>query len=177
MPPSKAQRAKTAERREKAIALRLAGATWEQIAQALKYAGKAAAYVDVQRALRQRIEAQHERADELLMLELMRLDRLQQGLWAQAIGGDPKAADAVLRVIDRRIRLLGLDGPQHMDEQTRRELTLRVAEQMQVVLARVLDSLGLSEEQRALVPELIREAVAALAASGSLRQIDGEVVG
>jgi hypothetical protein len=50
--------------------------------------------------------------DELREIELDRLDRLQRGIWERAKDGDIRAIDAVLRIIDRRARLLGLDAPQ-----------------------------------------------------------------
>lgn len=45
-------------------------------------------------------------------LELLRLDELQSGLWDRAVSGDVKAVNAVLRIIEQRSRLLGLDRPQ-----------------------------------------------------------------
>jgi hypothetical protein len=46
---------------------------------------------------------------ELLSLEVMRLDQLQQAYWAAALSGDVRAADVVLKVLDKRTKLLGLD--------------------------------------------------------------------
>jgi len=37
------------------------------------------------------------------------VDSALRGLWPAAVAGDTKSADTVLRVIDRRMRLLGLD--------------------------------------------------------------------
>lgn len=47
--------------------------------------------------------------DQLRTLEVARLDALQAAVWEQAMTGDPKAANTVLRIIDRRIKILGLD--------------------------------------------------------------------
>ena len=41
--------------------------------------------------------------------ELARLDRMQVGLWPQVIKGNHGAIDRVLRIMERRARLLGLD--------------------------------------------------------------------
>jgi hypothetical protein len=41
-------------------------------------------------------------------VELARLDALQVAHWQQACHGDTRPAQIVLRVIDQRIRLLGL---------------------------------------------------------------------
>lgn len=111
MPASKAQRAKTAERRAKAVAMRLAGVDYETIAQRLGYASRGAAYTDIDRALQARLAEQHQGAHVLRQQELARLDRLQAAAWTAAASGDLKAIETVLKVIDRRCKLLGLDAP------------------------------------------------------------------
>jgi hypothetical protein len=112
MPASRAQRAKTAQRRTEAIKLRLAGVDFDTIAARLGYASRGAACTDINRALEQAVAEQTASADVLRHEELQRLDRLQAGLWTAAAGGDTKAVDSVLRIIDRRCKLLGLDAPQ-----------------------------------------------------------------
>lgn len=111
MPASRAQQAFTAERRRQAVALRLAGMPYDAIAEKLKYADRAAAHKDITRALEQSAKELHRNLDVLRQEELERLNRLQAGLWAAAVAGDTKAAQAVLGIIDRRCKLLGLDAP------------------------------------------------------------------
>jgi hypothetical protein len=111
MPASKAQRAQTAERRGKAIALRLAGLDYETIAQRLGYSGRAAAYKDIERALAANLAQERASSEELRKVELLRLDRLQAAAWQAAATGDLRAIETVLKVIDRRCKLLGLDAP------------------------------------------------------------------
>ena len=60
-------------------------------------------------------EEQARAADELRTTELMRLDRLQAAAWAQAAKGDLRAIETMLRVIDRRCRILGLDAPRRVE--------------------------------------------------------------
>lgn len=175
MPPSKAQRAQTAERRSKAIQLRLAGADWTQIADALGYADRAAACKDVTRALEAHVATQRAGAEVLRETELQRLDRLQRGLWPAAIAGDTKSADTVLRVIDRRMRLLGLDVPPDVEDRIRRELVARIGAQMYMVFGQVLDGLGLTDGQRQSVPALLDAAVGGFV--GRERQVlEGSIV-
>jgi len=50
-----------------------------------------------------------EKVEEYRELELARLDALQAARWPQAVAGSVRPADLVLRVIDRRIKLLSLD--------------------------------------------------------------------
>lgn len=111
MAASKAQRAVTAERRAKAITLRLAGMDYSTIADRLGYSNRAAACKDITRALAVNLAELGRTADELREVELTRLDRLQAAAWAPAVGGDLRSIETVLRVIDRRCKLLGLDAP------------------------------------------------------------------
>ncbi len=112
MPASDAQRLKTAERRAQCLALKLAGVGWDQIAERLGYAGKAAACKDFGRALDAARGTLVLNAQELREVDLMRLDRVQAGSWKRALGGDHKAADTVLKCHDRRVKLLDLTGAQ-----------------------------------------------------------------
>jgi hypothetical protein len=114
MPASKAQRAATAERRSRAIAMRIAGVDYDTIARQLGYADRGSACKDVSRALEQRTKEQQQAADSLRTAEVARLDRLQAGLWTAAAGGDARTVEVVLKVIDRRIKLLGLDQAQRI---------------------------------------------------------------
>jgi hypothetical protein len=115
MPASKAQRALTAKRRTDAIALRLAGADYETIAERLGYSSRGAAYTDITRALEARLAEQRQEVDLLRQEELARLNRLQMGVWTAAVGGDPRSAEVALKIIDRRCKLLGLDAPQRLE--------------------------------------------------------------
>jgi hypothetical protein len=49
------------------------------------------------------------RKEEVLNLELARLDALQDAVWDQAMTGDTKAVDSALKVINMRAKLLGLE--------------------------------------------------------------------
>lgn len=98
--------AKAAERRAEALKLRLAGATYEQIAKRLDYSHRGKAHDDVMAALR---AVTAEPAKELLTLELQRLDAMLIGLWRQAAQGQPAAVDRVLKIMERRAKYLGLD--------------------------------------------------------------------
>jgi hypothetical protein len=81
------------------------GHTYQAIADELGYANRGTVHRIVKTAL-----ADHEMdsVDELRQLELDRLDMVQLAYWDRAMGGDNPAAQLVLKVIDRRCRLLGL---------------------------------------------------------------------
>ena len=56
-------------------------------------------------------EVTDETAEMLRKQEGERLDLLQRGVWADALAGDTKATTAVLRIMERRAKLFGLDAP------------------------------------------------------------------
>jgi hypothetical protein len=102
-------RALAAHRRRVAVELALTGRTYQQIADEMGYANRGTVYRIVQRTLQDRV---YESVDDLRRLEVARLDALQSRYWSRAMSGDLGAAGVVLRVIDRRARLLGLaDSP------------------------------------------------------------------
>lgn len=102
--PRTTKHAREAKENE-ALRLRLAGGTYDAIARVMGYANRDGAWKAVDRALaRQRAEA----ADQLLALELTRLDALQRGVFATALGGNVQAIASVLKVMDHRAKLTGL---------------------------------------------------------------------
>lgn len=109
------------ERESQAVQLRIAGVSYEAIAQRLGMT-PAGAYKAVKRALRRVIEKTTEDAEELRRLEIGRLDRLLLAVWPLATGRQPGAAgpdlgavDRALRIIERRCELLGLNAPKAID--------------------------------------------------------------
>lgn len=100
-------RALAAARRARAIELRAQGRTYEDIARELGYANRGTVCHIVSDALKARTD---EAVDTLRSLEAQRLDALQAALWDKAMAGDVSAAQAAIRIIISRCRLLGLDG-------------------------------------------------------------------
>lgn len=93
-------------RRARCVELALAGHSYDEIALAVGYQNRGTAWRAVQDSLNSRIA---EGVAEYRDLELARLDALQAAHWPQAVAGSVRSADLVLRVIDRRMRILGLD--------------------------------------------------------------------
>lgn len=102
------------ERELKALEMRKAGATFEQIGNALGITPQGA-HRAVKRALRRIIEKSDEAAEEIRRLELERLDAMLLALWPQAKRGNLGAVDRILRIMERRAKLLGLDAPKAVD--------------------------------------------------------------
>ena len=102
-------RAVAAVKRAKVVEAVADGATYEQAAEQAGYATRSGAYKAFWKALDGR---EAEAVEDHRALELARLDALQVVLWERALGGDVKAVNAVLRIIEQRSRLLGLDKPE-----------------------------------------------------------------
>jgi hypothetical protein len=93
---------------ERALALRRAGGTYRAISDALNLSGPGRAWKLVDRALRDFIE---EPAESVRALALARLDDMLLAIWPLARKGHLGAVDRVLKIEERRAKLLGLDAP------------------------------------------------------------------
>lgn len=96
------------DREVKVLELRRAGLTWQRIAEEVGYADHTGAYAAYKRAIKR---TQQQPADELREQELDRIDRLQLALWPKAMKGDNASVNTIVRLMERRARLLGLDTP------------------------------------------------------------------
>lgn len=97
-------------RAEEAYELKLSGKSLREIAIELGFDSTADVAKLISNQLK--LEAKHLTSVErggLLQMELDRLDRLQEKCWPAAMMGDPKSVEAVLKIMDRRIRVAGLD--------------------------------------------------------------------
>jgi hypothetical protein len=101
----KDRREELAQKRIRAAQLRTAGYTYAEIARTLGYANEGGAWKAVEAV---RKTAIRESGRELVNLELERFDQLQRAATSRALGGDPSAIRAALRVMDQRARMLGL---------------------------------------------------------------------
>lgn len=91
------------------MALRLAGASYKDIADALGYSDPSSAHDVIMQTL-SRINFHN--AKELRAIENARLDRAQQAIWAQVLDGELGAVKTFLKLAERRAKLNGLDAPQ-----------------------------------------------------------------
>lgn len=100
-----------AKEREKTMQLRLAGATYREIAEAMDCSVSTAK----RRCETSLAEIGKQERELLRSLEVDRLDRLQRAVWADAIQGDLPSIDRALKIIDQRSKLLGLNAPTQVD--------------------------------------------------------------
>lgn len=96
------------ERQAKALELRKAGLTYQQIADTLGYGSISAAEKAIKSGLKTLIR---EPAEELRALELERLDKMLASHWKAVLNGHVRSTEVVLRIMARRAALLGLDAP------------------------------------------------------------------
>jgi hypothetical protein len=98
---------------EAAVQLRIAGATWSEIATTLGFPTPRAALVSVERTLAKQLQTTDR--DKLRMLAGDRLDRLLRSVWPKAIDGESPehlmAVGKAREIIDRHAKLFGLDAP------------------------------------------------------------------
>lgn len=95
--------------------LRLAGAQWDEIATALGYQTGSTAHAVVKREVAS-VQLAKQTRQEMMDLELERLDMLQLVVWRTARQGDLKAIEAVLKIMATRHRLLGMGDAVYEDE-------------------------------------------------------------
>ncbi|MGP4995521.1 hypothetical protein [Glutamicibacter ardleyensis] len=105
---------KTHARRIKALQLRAARLTYQQIADRLYNGDRGNCYRDIQKAMsNQEKEAVNEvRAQEILLLDELARPQIKKALET----GDDKAVTAVLRIMERRAKYLGLDAPTQVEQ-------------------------------------------------------------
>jgi hypothetical protein len=94
------------DRQLRALELRKAGASYKVIADALGYAHPSGAAQAVVAALKAVVR---EPAEEVRTLELERLDAALLAIWPAVRAGNFGAVDRVVRIMERRAKLLGLD--------------------------------------------------------------------
>lgn len=101
-------RVRSTMRKAKALELRAEGLTWDEVAKQSGYKSPQAAQLSVRNALEATLK---EPADHLRLIELQRLEMLQKTWFPKAVEGDRDAAAVVLKISERRSKLMGLDAP------------------------------------------------------------------
>lgn len=108
------------EYRRRAWELRLAGLTQQQIGTKLGISQSLVSRM-LARARADATTATHEIASNATTEQVARLDRMLTALWEKVRNGNERAVDTVLRIEERRAKLLGLDAA------TRKEIDITSA--------------------------------------------------
>lgn len=130
-------KAQSEHRKLNALELRKSGATYRQIARQL---GVSHTQImrDVQSSLAEIAQQREQEAKQLRELEAMRYDALQSSIWMRAVKGDIGAITTVLKIMQQRAQLLGLN------EATKHELNVLIDVAPQVIrLVEALNNAGL----------------------------------
>ena len=98
----------TLEKEAQVLSLRRLGATFDAIAKQLGYASASGAYNAYRRAC---LKIIYEEVEETRKMEMDRLDNAQTRIMNAVNNGDIPAINALLRIMERRAKLLGLDMP------------------------------------------------------------------
>ena len=96
--------------------MRKAGVTYAEIAKIVGFATEGGARKTVRIALENIAQKSSEEAAEVRVLELQRLDGVLRIAWSRAVADKSmEAIDRVLKIIERRSKLLGLDAPKRTE--------------------------------------------------------------
>lgn len=98
----------------------MSGLDWWSVARLTGYSSGGAAYNGAMAILK---NLPREDTGDLRILEGERLSAMQDALWKRCMRGDEWAIDRVLKIMDRRAKLLGLDKP---PEEQKVDITLRI---------------------------------------------------
>jgi hypothetical protein len=109
MPKTPTTGLRVTERVSQALELRRAGHTFDEIGRAMGCTRQRAHQL-VRKGMARIMESADETAKEVRALELSRLDGVLLSHWPKR--DNPRSAEVVLRVCERRSKLLGLDAPE-----------------------------------------------------------------
>jgi hypothetical protein len=100
------------ERDLKCVELRKAGATWQSIADTLKYAGPGHAYEQFMIVMK---EYPREDIETCRNIISDRYDAMIRALWPKVLKGDVWAIDRVTRISESQAKLLGANRPEKVE--------------------------------------------------------------
>lgn len=92
-----------------AFELRKAGADYDTIANRLGYKDGRSARAAILQRIKKYYAANQDAIEEIMALEMERLDHLQLVCWRLAKDGDLAAVDRILKIMERRAKLMGID--------------------------------------------------------------------
>jgi len=120
----------TIVRQNRALELKMAGATHAEIMVALGFKSVSGVHSALERALERDTSRVGSARDEFRKISVARTERLLRALWPQAIKGDVGVIDRVMKIMERQARLLGLDAPTQITitDETRGELSRMVGD-------------------------------------------------
>jgi hypothetical protein len=107
-PKGASGKAELIAREAEIIKLRRGGLTWDMIAERVGYSSGLTARAAYMRGMSRYVAPD---VNEIRQLESERLDIAQSAVWGEVLKGDTQAIMALMRIMDRRAKLFGLDAP------------------------------------------------------------------
>lgn len=102
-------------------------------------------------ALKKLTKEMNGQAEQIRSLELSRLDELQSAIWEDCMGGKLTAIDRVLKIMERRSKLVGLDAPERLNLQADIKVE-QMKEAKDRLMAKILDMAPEEEEEPEMLP-------------------------
>ena len=154
---------KVLERQKECLELRTQGMTYRQIAEFMMQKGielpstwdERYVWRDVNTAISKLQREINESSKFVVALELQRLDQLLLVAMNLATGGDLRAIDRVLKIMDRRSQYLGLDTPKQVEVKDWRSDIIDLMRDGRITIIDVRNELGdeLAKEVISIMPE------------------------
>lgn len=141
-PKGQAPSAEVAQREAEVVKLRRGGLTWDLIGERVGLT-TSGAYNAYERALK-RVVAEDITA--IRSLETERLDLAQSAIWGKVLQGDNASISNLLRIMERRAKLLGLDQPVRIQA----EVVNYDGDAIRAEIARIVSGAGDSRAQTSL---------------------------
>jgi hypothetical protein len=107
-PKGRSPKPEVLAREAEVVKLRRGGLTWDLIAQKTGYADPSGAQTAYMRAAQRLVQ---DDIAAIRSMEMERLDIAQSAIWGQVLNGSLSAVTTLMRIMERRARLLGLDQP------------------------------------------------------------------
>jgi len=110
-PAGKAPSPEVLDKEVQVVSLRRQGLTWDQISDRVGYSSPSSSRDAYLRASRR---VMRDDLEDIRNLELDRLDVAMSGIWIGVQNGDPQSVLLMLKIMDRRAKLLALDAPRRL---------------------------------------------------------------
>jgi len=172
------------ERQKECLELRTQGMTYRQICEFMLQKGlelpstwdERYAYRDVTSALEKLQREINETTKFVVALELQRLDQLLLVAMNLATGGELRAIDRVLKIMERRSLYLGLDTPKTVEVKDWRSEIIELMRDGRITIIDVRKELGdeLAKEVISIMPEDLKLLMSKAESEHKEEIIDGE---
>jgi hypothetical protein len=111
-PKGSAGKAEVVAREAEIIKLRRGGLTYDMIAEKMGYASASVARQAYQRGMERYVAPD---VNEIRQLESERLDIAQAAIWQGVLSGDNQSVANLIKIMERRAKLFGLDAPKELN--------------------------------------------------------------